>query len=338
MKKTKNNMKKNKKSIKKSIKKKLKNRINMNGGAIDMTTPFNIPATTYPLRNSDADISRYSKIMHQNGFDDHIDIFIVLLQNTTHITFKHLIHSIKNTIIKFEQIIDTEFYLFIPIIGSKPIEHKSNYWISKIFYLLMKKKPISIITLFEELTDEMTNIILCDDAMYSGKQMSENFRSLPASSRDKHIFHILCPFISQVSIKLLDSMKFRKQFYFDELIKPFSDLYDQTIYKSVTLNSMFSINDSRYPIYFDHRVADSQSSFSHLYELGKVCNREKCIFLNSLLQNCKIEGLKKDTTSPGIDPLTLLEQCPPIPYRPGIVKGKDAVRNITPEEFIAEYS
>ena len=70
----------------------------------------------------------------------------------------------------------------------------------------MNKKPTGIITSFEELTDEMKDIIVCDDAIYSGTQMAETFRIFNRSLTDKHTFHILCPFISQLSIDKLVNM------------------------------------------------------------------------------------------------------------------------------------
>ena len=139
--------------------------------------------------------------------------------------------------------------------------------------------------------------------------------------------------MSQESMNILNSMtQFRKEFYLYQIMKPFSDFYSNSM-----VNNPFGISSQRYPIYFDHRVADSNSSFTHVYELGRVCNGRKCIYLNSLLQNCKIEGLRH-TYSLGSEALKFLEKCPPIPYRPNIREGKDAVRLITPDEFIAEYS
>ncbi len=140
---------------KKIIKKTKTIKKSMKGGVLDfsiMETPFNIPTQSYPLKKSDKDIKRYSAIMREEGFDERsieesINALKILLENTTHVTFAELISSIKKTIIKFEEEIkDKPFYLFIPIIDGKPIQHKSNYWISKIFYLLMNKKPIQIIT------------------------------------------------------------------------------------------------------------------------------------------------------------------------------------------------
>lgn len=311
----------------------------MKGGVMNIeimeTEPFNIPIKSYPLRKSPEDIIRYSDIMKKNGIDKHsINIFTNLLEVTVHITFDNLIDSIKRTIDKFElKIKDEPFYLFIPIIGDKPIKEKSNYWISKIFYLLMNKKPIGIITSLGEIKDEMKDIIVCDDAIYSGTQMAQTFRIFNRDLTDKHTFHILCPFISQLSKDTLNGMdQFKKKFYSDEIIKPFSDGGDSNV------RDLFGMMPNNYPIYFDHRVADSQSSFTNVYELGRVCSsrKRKCIYLNSLLQNCNIEGLNF-TYQSGANASKFLEKCPPIPYRPGIEEGKDAVELITPEKFIRIY-
>ena len=43
---------------------------------------------------------------------------------------------------------------------------------------------------------------------------------------DKHMFHILCPFISDRSIELLNDMNnFNKFFYYSHIMKSFSNVY-----------------------------------------------------------------------------------------------------------------
>jgi hypothetical protein len=326
----------------KNKKRSIRKKINMKGGVMNIeimeTEPFNIPTQSYPLKKSQEDIIRYSTIMSENGIDENsIDIFKNLLDVTVHITFDNLIDSIKRTIDEFEGKIGTNpFYLFIPIIEDKPIKEKSNYWISKIFYLLMNKKPREIITSFEEITDEMKDIIVCDDAIYSGKQMIQIFRNFNRHLTHKHKFHILCPFISQLSMDSLNGMdQFNKTFYKDEIIKPF---YEDDNFSA---SNLLGVTPKNYPIYFDHRVADNSSSFPYVYELGRVCSggRRPCIYLNSLLQNCNHEGLVPISTHPFLKISDkFITKCPPIPYRPGIEgKYKDAIRLITPEEFIHIY-
>jgi hypothetical protein len=336
---SKNNKKLNK--TKKSNKK-------MKGGTLDlkiMETPFNIPAKSYPLKNSKEDIKRYSDIMIKNGFEESsIELLIKLLNKTTHISFNQLIDSIKITIKKFEKEIgEASFYLFIPIIDDKPIQHKSNYWISKIFYLLMNKKPIGIITSFKELTDEMKNIIVCDDAIYSGQQMSQTFKNFDEEPIDKHLFHILCPFISEASMERLYNMdQFNKNFYYTHIMKTFLDVYkdneDDEDADFFEVISLFSIKRTNYPIYFDHRVADTLSSFAHVYELGRICLRKekKCIYLNSLLTNCQHADIMTDSKIN--DAQKLMEKCPPIPYRKDITSETPNIRSITPEEFLREFN
>ena len=352
---------KNKKKIKnnKKTQKSIKNKIKMKAGALEMsimTTPFNIPSQSYPLKKSEEDIKKYFKIMCANKFDTaSIRIFKQLLEKTTHITFKHLINSIKKTIKKFEDQINGEkFYLYLPItVDNTPIENKSNYWMSKIFYLLMNTKPIEIITSFQELTDEMKDIIVCDDAIYSGLQMYYIFTKLQNYNipKDKHTFHILCPFISQVGINILNSNeKFNKNFYYDEILIPFREYVgvnntDTEFKRKVQMLFSQPLDKDAYPYYFDHRVADGMSSFPQLYELGKVCKdtpQYKCIYLNSLLENCTHTNLPV-----GTNPLEFMQKCPPIPYRPGIIGFKEGlkegqytpgIKEVTPEEFLREFN
>jgi hypothetical protein len=344
---------KNKKKIKnnKKTKKLIRNKIKMKGGVLNMSTPFNIPTQSYELKNSPEDIERYSKMMLANGFgEESIEVLKILLANTKHITFNHLIAEIKKTISNFEATIKANpFYLFIPIdIGNKAIEHKSNYWISKIFCLLMNKEPAGIITSLENLKDEMKDIIVCDDASYSGTQMAGTFYHFPSDSKHTRTLHILCPFISQKAIDLINRREYiTKIFHNDEneIMIPFSEILEPE--KHDISQSLFQ-NIERYPYYFDHRVADYLSSFPELYELGRVCSKKqsKCIYFNSLLQNCEIKGLKPEYNIK-IKVKEFLEKCPPIPYRPGIIGYKDGlkegeytpgIKEVTPEEFLREFN
>jgi hypothetical protein len=343
---------KNKKKTKKS-KKLIRNKIKMKGGALNMsimTTPFNIPSKSYPLKKSPEDIERYSMIMRANDFDDAtIKIFKTFLNLTTHISFDHLIHSIKIVIEDFEKRIkEKPFYLFIPIIDRIPIENKSNYWISKIFYLLMNTKPIEIITSFQELTDEMKDIIVCDDAIYSGYQMKSTFDKFP-NTTGKYIFHILCPFISREGIVRINE-NYEKQIYYAEIMLPLSEILKNHIIYGDALNFESVIgNINNYPYYFDHRVADLASSYPHFYEVGRVGRVpvsiprpgntpiRKPIYLNSLLENCNHANITPDSyPSLGVI-LESLTKCPPIPYKRDITAATPGIIVITPEEFIDRY-
>jgi hypothetical protein len=95
---------------------------------------------------------------------------------------------------------------------------------------------------------------------------------------------------------LLTRLTIIKEIYYDEIIKPFSDScaeYPSLLDIASLSYYPFLKGVDRYPIYFDHRVADDKSTFTYEYELGRVCKPGKpvmCLFLNSLLENTFYES------------------------------------------------
>ncbi len=334
-------------------KKNYKLKINMRGGAFSepnfKTAPFNIPKQSYPLRLEQLDDYR-SKLRGLGASLDEIKIFEQLLKVTTHVSFDDLIRSIKVTLRKFEAVNrGREFALFIPTILDKDIEEKSNYWISKIFYLLMiHGKPSHIYTEYNELElSEIADVIICDDAMYSGTQMSENLvnidRMLSQERKERVAFHILCSFISEEAIQKINTVRtLKKELYYDRVMMPLSFYTENDVgfkIPSVNANTLAAATFSPYPIYFDHKIADLMSSLPDFYEIGNVRIKDtenlkggyKQVYLNSLLYNCEYIDLK--------DPLVYdnrySEKCPPVPYRK--TTSADDVTLISVKDFLDKY-
>ena len=308
----------------------LKNRKLLRGGAIrieSFSTPFNIPAISYPLHLEKID--NYKTTLRTAGLnEDYINIFERVLDNTTHVTFNELIVSIKHCIHTFEtKIGDKPFDLYIPIISETiPVENKSNYWISKIFYLLLNKKPENIYTTLDELKQAKYDILMCDDAIYSGRQMYGIFYNYTIEQHGDHLFHILCPFMSEESIRLLNPLShFKKELYYHITFCSLESLLPKDYFFA---KEVMSIGHA-YPIYFDHRVADNASSLPYFYVLGRVIVNRKPIYLNSLLHNCEHLQINPESNN-----FELLEKCPTIPYRPDATKN---IIEITPVDFIRRY-
>jgi hypothetical protein len=311
---------------------------------------FYIPSRTYPLRMDKMD--EYKRILTKEGADEEvIKIFEGIIKVTRHVSFDQLIASIKKVIEQFERDIkDEEFDLYIPIIDDKPVEQKSNFWISKIFYLLMNKKPNKIFTNPAEYESNISNIVMCDDAIYSGTQMARTLGYTADKLKDKKI-NLLCPFISNMGINVIKSVSdMNVQIYYNELDKLLSleyyfendDNLKQFAYPfSIQNMFVFDMRKPPHPFYFDHRVADNMSSLPFLYELGQVNFRDqngkfKRVILNSLLENCKLSDNEiKEIKNHKGGLVKFLEKCPVIPYRSNI--DKSAVIDITPSEFISKY-
>jgi hypothetical protein len=293
---------------------------------------FYIPLKTYPLNINK--IPEYKDTLTKNGVpQDQITLFEKILRLTTHVTFNDLIRALKICISNFESNIgDRPFILYIMAPdGYSDITYKSNYWIAKIIYILLNRKPTKIITRRNNLSDtDIEDILTCDDSMYSGTQMIENlekmFNNLQSNDNlENRKLHIICPLMSHLStqsllevlqINLPSTEKYKRFFIYSQIyFHSLEELLTSEEYNMFE-NDMRSGEAYAYPIYLDHRVADNVSSLPFLYILGKIAlnNKQIPLYLGSLLKNCEDMTINRSHIYSSVND-QWNSKCPPVPYK-----------------------
>ena len=256
------------------------------------------------------------------------DIMNYIRDNTIHINFKNFMKNLYESVQKFEEKIGEEPYiLYIPHPDiTSPYNEKSNYWVSQIVYHMLKRKPSEIISILrkEYYNDKNYNILLCDDAIFSGTQMRDrilidieipgsyiNNPEFDTSDVYKYNFNIfiIVPFITEIGKQKIVSLKKDKTdkkmeinlFYNFEIKKP----------------SVPHIKNQRVSLfYFDHRIPDFMSTYSVLYNRGYEyfdIDSESCIYNGqqmSLIKQCSIDDKKCVNCVPNAG-----EGCPLVPYK-----------------------
>ena len=232
-----------------------------------------------------------------------------------HVSFKEFYGAIKNKTNEFNELIGNKKFILIVNGGEylktfeeklNYIKEKSNYWISKLAYLNLNVKPPivldyrnnSIITSSQEEINgtKSINILLCDDMMYSGNQMTGNiYRTISKMIKEfpeiqEFNLYLIVPFISSIAFYKLNNLKLtdiNKEYEIDilgkslnikilveKVIEPlskqlteeeYSTLYNElkeNLIRADQLKKFRSFQNLPHTaIYFDHKLADWESSF-----------------------------------------------------------------------------
>jgi len=227
------------------------------------------------------------------------DISIKLLSNTIHIPFErfliilnqninYLLSTIKNFYRPIFILIDN--FNNFNINDDTSYIYKSNLWIYNYIVNYIKFKTsskLNIILIHNLISNSsLTNndtVILIDDCIYSGLQMSDNIGyNLVNSKKLKLNIFILVPFISRRGIdtitelfNTIPSLKYYCNLVFSKyyhLIYPINSFLtsDEINLISTFYSGLLDFSNS-YSIYFDHKLAYPISTITHFY-LGFVPN------------------------------------------------------------------
>jgi hypothetical protein len=254
--------------------------------------------------------------------------FLFVLQNN----FRELIYYLKKNNI-------TNIKIFLGNFGYKTILEKSNFWIAQHLYQYLKSKRLVIgITIIFDFIEAKDNdfILILDDCSYSGSQLSSFFtNSIKKLNKINNVkFYILVSFISNKAINAIkhsfnDIKKSKNMLLFTKnnvIIKPLSELmpkkytdlldkyyynffetYFHDFYVGVYEKEIEFID--KYPIYFDHKLADIISTYTDIYIGFNVFNIDADRNADFLISNCSYSDEDE-----GVNYL-LEPPCPKPPYK-----------------------
>lgn len=216
--------------------------------------------------------SQVNQWISNSNIRDIAQRFIQITKHYSYEQFKDVLENcIKECMETIKRFDNVYIYLFDE--EKRINKKKSGYWVYK---HLSQHINIPIYKENQKLNSNDI-LIIPDDASYSGSQLSNIIEDLDVRT---NIF-MLVPFISNVAIDIINykySKKIRNNpnlsIYF-----PYNKVILQPIYELMSNDEIKKIayyinkNDLRqYPVYFDHKIADSYSSFPLLYTYGIVLN------------------------------------------------------------------
>ena len=266
-----------------------------------------IPKKTYPLNKDNI------KLYLDNSNEKFVPILKKLFDNTTHISYKvfkfilynnfrELIYYCKKRNIKV-------ISLYLDKIDYSNITQKSNFWVAQHFYEYLKKKKINIklniIYNYKDIKylDDGEFILILDDCSYTGYQLSSVLETKLNHNKNFDIY-IIIAFITKNAIKLLKNTKTTNNIIISKNNTIINDFYHYLTdaEKQIAISQMYMSN--KYPIYFDHKLADTVSTYTIIYS-GKIINSNKII---PIITNCEHIKELKDINE-------MSPACPISPYK-----------------------
>jgi hypothetical protein len=213
------------------------------------------------------------------------------IKHTTHITFEQFIgyinHNLEVVIKDLPE--DRPIYIYI---DNNYVEYKqkSNYWLYLYINQLAQEKyhkTVHVLThLDKRVLKDNDIILLIDDCIYSGRQMAECIYAIDHPPQKRLHFKLFVPFLSQNGVDyVFKSFDMNDNLYdctfslSDHVfyITPLSQYLDEDEYMSILqyyhdyehkqfrLETDIEEQLNRFPIYFDHKLADHMSSFPEIY-------------------------------------------------------------------------
>jgi hypothetical protein len=176
----------------------------------------------------------------------------------------------------------------------KPYTEMSNLWITMLALPFLRFPPTKIavaqMMTGKPLKDVKTkNIVLFDDASYSGSQISEIMGGMHPDRSTR--IHIVTPFMtSRASTKIREELKGLVWIANYREIPMLCNLLDQNQIEKIKSAFLQPHPETLAMTYFDHKIADSWSVISSVLEEGSLLN---VYFKNSLQNAPKVPFIPK---------------------------------------------
>ena len=238
-----------------------------------------------------------------NNIKDIAEEFLNITQYISNDVFDdYLLRALKEMLDYYDKNNIIYLQFFIP----KDSFDKSNYWIIKKLVKFLEDNDKYLIFINDDLNTFNSNypIIIADDASYSGTQISnyiEDYINL-----NKYKLFILIPFISKIAIENIKSydndIKFIEKNRYE--LKPLTELMENEKIK-LLFSYYGNSNITQYPIYFNHKVADSYSSFPLIYSYGIMPNQKN----KEIIINCKMKLIPLKKRFDELDRIIFLNNC-----------------------------
>jgi hypothetical protein len=188
--------------------------------------------------------------------------------------------------------------------------NKSNYWVINKLVKFLSKNEKYLITISDNLNNFNPNvpIIIADDASYSGSQITSYIEDNINIDKYDKLF-ILIPFISKIAIEKINSyFNDKNNIRFIEknryLLKPLTELMENEKIKRL-FSYYGNSNITQYPIYFNHKIADSYSSFPLIYSYGVMPNQKN----KEIISYCKMHFIPLKNRFDELEKIIFLNNC-----------------------------
>lgn len=206
-----------------------------------------------------------------------LDIIKSIIVLTMYVSFDEFLYALKINLEKFIDNIKNKPY----ILFNSRKENKSNYWISSIILNLLKETNYFFVNSLDRLLTLKQegykgDVLILDDAAYSGQQMYNYIQVIKSVIDTSTKIHLILPYMSEGARK-----RWTIDFDFYDVCNSSTCnkqvvVYNEIAVKKLPFNPFFELQKAellrkykdpiKYPFYFDHKIADHQSTYTILYE------------------------------------------------------------------------
>jgi hypothetical protein len=208
-----------------------------------------------------------------------------ILDRTVYVTDDILTRELRRLAAEFVSKIGTSSYYIV--INSRKFASDA-LMIIKCFDILDRHNFVGFIT--DDMNiPEGSNIVIVDDASYSGNNLEATIESISYINKPKIVkLHVLIPYISQFMYNALPK-HYNVMMYDSHLIMTINEYritigkvpFDEDLFERFKAYDKLKIGD-QIPLYFDHTVASADSSFPTIYLKGII---PKAGYYGSLLED-----------------------------------------------------
>lgn len=207
------------------------------------------------------------------------------IQNIRHISFSQFTDRLRRAVESFNRRLTglpEEQRKFVIVIPQHKV-HSSNKWTTELALPFFKKPPEDIIlssqlNAFLVQNPQVKQVVLVDDAVYSGKQMSsylQEYRKIGIQ------YHVIVPYTTSPGLRRIAG---EQTWISDhEMIFCMEDLCNMGLFseeEQQVLKNAIDEDDRQYfqsrsLTYFDHKIADGVSTYNNILSYGCLLQRYK---------------------------------------------------------------
>lgn len=233
-------------------------------------------ANTIPLNY---EFNKENVIKFINKSDNYRNLLLKIINVTKHVSYEEFYNKLIKCFKIFYRDLNTKRPIHV-LMNMKDYPYKSNHWV---FLILRKNYPTLNFNKCHNLDDpnimDGDSVIFLDDCIYSGTQTGNFFMNL--NNTKKIEIFMLVLYISQRGYDLImnkinenETLKIATIKWLKKeltLIKPLSfyltDVEKEEAIKMFKEYYGYKSNESieKFPIYFDHKLADRLSTFTEIY-------------------------------------------------------------------------
>ncbi|MEM3857963.1 MAG: hypothetical protein QW478_01010 [Candidatus Micrarchaeaceae archaeon] len=242
--------------------------------------------------------------------NEHKEIINALIKNTVYVKFSTFKQELLNAFNQFtHQIGNNPFYIMLPE------KISSSHWFVALLWNRIKQLNLQGFLNIQSKITTPINILIIDDCIYSGTEIAGMIDEFTTNNvYNDYNFHIVAPYYSEAGKASIESMKKSEiEKMVENLPEKFkpkfingvsNDIKYYTIHKVPTLvditknldidtYTVFGFQSNILPlIIFDHKVANSSSTYRSFYLDGKYCDSSCGLMLKNNYSREKIDQIE----------------------------------------------